>query len=182
MNVSAKFMIASAAAASAALTAARTASAPCSLSTSAGHHVRARRQPQLSIGDDFVPCRHAFGDHHVVALLTFDHDIPHLGRAIRCHDVDELPGLRRLHGNRRYDGRARIGPQDYVHLDEQPGPESMIRVLERRLEPDRAGCRIDGVVDERHLTRLDCVRRGAWIGRRRGCPLCPIRAGAASAG
>ena len=70
-------------------------------------------------------------------------------------DVDVLAGRRRLHGGRRHHDGIRFVPQAEHHLDEEPGPQALVAIVERGLQLDRAGRRVHGVVDEAHACRLD---------------------------
>ena len=97
-------------------------------------------------------------DDHVLVDLARHRDGPDLDRVVGLHDVDVLAGRRRQHGGTRDDDRPCLVRQIQRHLDEQAGPQALAAVLERALQLDRPGGRIDGVVDECHAPVLDEAR------------------------
>ena len=71
-----------------------------------------------------------------------------LDRRVGLHDEDEWSVLTGLHGLARHDGGSWQRRQLEGHAGEFARPQAMVGVLESRLELDRVGGGIDGVVDE----------------------------------
>src|SRR6186713_2224370 len=134
-----------------------------------GHH------PLQPVDDDVLARLHAaLHDAHAVdqrARL----DLAKLRLAVRADDVDEL--LRLVGADRAIGDQHRVVRGCVLHpqLRAQPGREQALRVIEARPQADRAGLRIEPVVDEVDLAG---VRKALLVGeaetdaRRLGARAC----------
>ncbi len=115
-----------------------------------GLHVNARAgdQAQLAVRHHALARVHALPHHRGRPEGEGDLDGTRLDGRVRLHDEDVLPllaGLNRLRGH--HEG-IELGAHRQRDGGELPGPERVVHVVEGRLELDRAGRHVHGVVDE----------------------------------
>ncbi len=97
----------------------------------------------------------ALGDDRLHLILLRHRHRPHRDLVVRLHDIDEGAVRSALHGRgrRHHHLLERVGQQPDV--DEAARPELQLAVGEFGLELDRAGRRIDLIVDDLELAGLD---------------------------
>src|SRR6185312_13065250 len=114
-------------------------------------HVGAVGQPVLAVGHDLLADRDALGDHRDTVLRRRDLERPTLDGIVGLDDV-AVGAVGALHDRAlRHRGRALAGRELQTDADELAGPQLLVLVLVGRLQPQRAGRRVDLVVDQRHL-------------------------------
>src|SRR5262249_46604917 len=122
----------------------------CSLAGLAGGadlDARARRKAQRAARDDALPLRDAL-DYRLLALASFDVDAAQLRGVVLLDHVDVLAAGAGLQRARRDQDRLVLLVEPHADVDELPGPERRVLVVELAAQPDRAGARVDRVVDE----------------------------------
>ena len=103
-----------------------------------------------------------------VAFGPRDRDRARLDRLVGLDDVDELRPAGRLHRGGRHDDRVRVDRTAAASPRRTaPGHSRWSVFGERRLQPDRAGRRVDGVVDEGDRAGRRRVAAARRDGRRR---------------
>ena len=98
--------------------------------------------------------RQARRDHDVASLPPAHGHRPRLDRRVVLDDEDVGPLLPRLDGFGGNHERGGIMGEGQDDLDEAAGPERAARIGKGRLQADRAGRAVDGVVDEGELAGL----------------------------
>src|SRR5262245_40033415 len=122
---------------------ARSAGTP-DLDLGAGH------EPRCAVAHDRLAGLEPFPDDRLAALRPLHGDLAHVDRGVVLDDEHVLALLLpALDCRRRNHDRFRIHREGQVDVDELTRPESLLFVLERRLEPDGSSGLIDRVVDER---------------------------------
>src|SRR5436190_5451837 len=106
-----------------------------------------RCKSQLTVCHYDLPHSKAFVDDRVLSDGTENGDRAHLD-GVAVHDVNVLPLLSDLHGACGNDDRVVALRHFHRDGDELSGPQRTVAIRERRFQRDRAGPRIDRVVDE----------------------------------
>ncbi len=86
--------------------------------------------------------------------MTIDLDVLGLRPAV-LHHKDKRAVLAGLHRTLRQNHRVLFNPQDDARGDKLAGPQLLLLVFHPRLEHDRPGRRIDGVIDEHERALRD---------------------------
>ena len=98
-------------------------------------------QPVLAVGHDLLADRDALGDHRDAVLRRRDLERPPLDGVVGLDDV-AVGAVGALHdGALRHRDRVLAGRELQADADELAGPQLLVRVLEGRLQPQRAGRR-----------------------------------------
>ncbi len=95
--------------------------------------------------DEFIG-RQAGVDGRVLSMARADRDRSHRHRLVGLHHVDEGPLRPSLDGGGRHDRGPALDVQQQARIDELIGEQFIVVVREDRLQPHRAGVRIDLVV------------------------------------
>ena len=94
------------------------------------------------------PGLHAAREDGRVGVLMADHHGLADHRVVRLHDIDVIAVRPALHGRRGHRHRVMHGRCLHPHPHEAAGPQRLLRIGERRLQLDRAGGRIDLVIED----------------------------------
>ena len=114
-------------------------------------HFRAGLEPELAFGDDRLPGLETLFDDDVFADALADRDRLLGDGVVRFDEEHELSVLAGLHRLAREHERVRNGRDAQADARELARPQAVIVVCEPRLQLDRVGGRVDGVVDEVQL-------------------------------
>ncbi len=110
-------------------------------------------QPQLAIGHHRFTAFQPAADDRLAALRALDDHGPDFGDAVL--DDEHVGALRaELDGGGGDRDGLRLDTENHLHLDELPGPQALVGVVDARLGGHRSGVGIDGILDERHRARL----------------------------
>ncbi len=115
-------------------------------------HVRAREKKHLAVGNDGLARCYAILDDHIPLNRAAHRNDARLHGLIGLHDVNKLALLPCLNGFRR-DDSAILGRLENKHdLHKLPGPQDPFAIVERGLQVNRAGLRVDCVVNDAEAT------------------------------
>src|SRR5215470_17349602 len=122
-------------------------------------HARSIVEPQLSVDHDAFAGTKPAGDDGPVAHSPIDAHQPQLDGRVVLDDEHIGAVLADLDGWARDHDRMGLHPEREIDVDELAGPQPDIVVRKRSLQRNRAGCRVDLVVDKGERAGDRFVRR-----------------------
>src|SRR5262249_9175848 len=126
----------------------------------------ARARPELLLASDnnFLTGFEARFDECHIAVDLADSDGPHLDPVLGIHHVGKSAARITLDGRARHDSAVLDDTEPYADVHKLPWPQLAISVGEGSFESDRAGLRIDAIIENRKDALLQqslpvCIER-----------------------